>query len=431
MTCRLAHTVLCLVVVIVSVVSADVVLVADNADGRDACWQARYELNKHTWGIEGNHVVTEGSMWFDAFPGADGEYDISMGIVAESDGRPAYRLTAGSRTIDEGVYPWGAGERCSSDKNIDRIDMGRHTMNHGERIELWGESTYECSIDHGAYCRWYEIRFVPVGGSTATPTAIVSPAEGAELTEGVSYTFSGEGENLAWSYDASSDGLGEIQMGTGATVDYAVPTGVTGNMLMHVTLTGSNGTVTRTYQIAAASTAPMVTVTAPNGGETITVGSPLHVQWEADPSQVTDVTISLTVDEGESWVVLNPEHSISRTDPEWGDYVWTVPETILAGNSDLSTVSSTCRVRVAKYEATDGQFIDMSDGTFTIESSGAVSLAPQLTVRQAQMSATAPVFMLNGSRLSCTIMQVGAVPMATVTHRGTTVRMSRPGITIR
>lgn len=87
------------------------------------------------------------------------------------------------------------------------------------------------------------------GGSTATPTAILTPAEGTELTEGESFTFTGEGESLSWSYDASSDGLGVVQMGSGASVDYAIPTNVTGDRLMHVSLTGSNGTVTRTYQI--------------------------------------------------------------------------------------------------------------------------------------------------------------------------------------
>ncbi|MBD3243707.1 MAG: hypothetical protein GF331_24160, partial [Chitinivibrionales bacterium] len=240
-------------------VRGDVVLEADNASDYDNCWEARYELNRHTWGIKGNHVVTDGKMWFNSFPGESGEYQVSLGIVAESDGRPSYRITAGSRVLDEGRYPWGSGTQCSKDKNLDRIDIGTHHMNHGERIELWGQSTYECSIDHGAYCRWYEIRFVPTGGSTGTPTAILAPADGAQLTEGVSYTFSGEGEGLSWTYDASSDGRGSVTMGSGATIDYTIPTGVNDPRLMYVTLSGTYGTVTHTYQIVAAQTGPMVT----------------------------------------------------------------------------------------------------------------------------------------------------------------------------
>lgn len=165
-----------LIVVILGVCSlhaADIVLQADHHDGKDNIWRKRYDAGKNTWGIVGNHEIESGSMWFDSFPGETGSYEVVLGIVAEEDGRPLYRVSAGETVLDSGQYPCPGGScDCSSNTGPETINLGTHPISRGERIEVWGQSTYSCDgeiLDHGAYTRWYEIRFKPVGGTPASP----------------------------------------------------------------------------------------------------------------------------------------------------------------------------------------------------------------------------------------------------------------------
>ncbi len=169
--------------------AADVVLEADNNDGKDDIWRKRYDAGKNTWGIVGNHEIESGSMWFDAFPGNSGSYEVILGIVAEEDGNPLYRVSAGETVLDSGEYPCPGGScDCSKNTEPETINLGTHTITNGARIDIWGQSTYTCdgdTLDHGAYARWYEIRFKPVGDNPQPPeislvrnNITISPTEG-------------------------------------------------------------------------------------------------------------------------------------------------------------------------------------------------------------------------------------------------------------
>lgn len=444
--------------------SADVTLAADDNDGHDNCWQKRYDCGKNTWGIEGNHRITSGKMWFNSFPGASGTYQVKLSICAEEDGRPAYRVYAGGSKIADGRYPWPNGQSCAGASTKGMVlDLGEHHISNGEKIELWGQSTYECSESHGAYTRWDKLIFkavstepqppsinlgtsslsfsadegyssvssknvtasnggdgtlpslsasesadwlevsvsgtgnsqtikneivktgmgintysttVTVSGSgvsnktytvnftvrapnTNTPTKIVSPAAGTDLEEGKSYTLSGEGDNLHWAYDANSDGLGEIAIGSGATVDFTIPDDIKDPKEITIKLMGDNGNVSETYQIVAAS-APtaLVTVLEPNGNETYTVGEEVTIRWETDTNVITDVQIFLSTDNGKSWTLLNTESSISQSTSEWSNFKWTPTS---------EQVSDQCLLRIEQYEASEDSQRDWSDATFTVE----------------------------------------------------------------
>jgi hypothetical protein len=459
-------------------VAADVVLEADDKDGYDSEWGKRYEAGTNSWGIDGTGDPLSGKMWFNSFPGASGTYEVIMGIVAEEDGQPEYKVYAGGDLLKGGKYPCPGGScDCSKNTRAQTINLGEHHIAQGDKIEVWGKSVYPCG-SHGAYARWYELRFKPIsvepdppsielstsslsfsadagysstpssqtidvsngGGetlpslnasesaewlevtvegsgnsqslkneivrtglsadtyrttvtvsgsdvsdvsyevsftvrevNTGTPTELVAPAEGAELEEGAAITLSGNGDNLAWSYDANSDGLSRIDIGNGEQVDFTIPTGINPPREITIFVSGDNGEVSRTYQIVdAAQPRELVTVLAPNGGETFTGGETLRIRWEADTTVVTDVDILLSTDGGQNWDKVNTDGSVSVTDQElWGDFSYLLP---------AATESQQCYVRVEKYETTDPDAMDLSDASFTIEP-GVTAINPPAAAR--------------------------------------------------
>ena len=81
------------------------------------------------------------------------------------------------------------------------------------------------------------------------PVGIESPAPGTILVMGSTVTLSGTGENLVWSYDANSDGEGEIAIGSGNDISFAVPTGIAGPKELTLMLTGDGGSTQVTYNL--------------------------------------------------------------------------------------------------------------------------------------------------------------------------------------
>ena len=127
---------------------------------------------------------------------------------------PNYNLSAGYHTIQIS----GRSYRHS----IDRFHLSKDRANLDKRLP---ESPREGE---------------PI--DTTDITAIVKPAAGATLSEGQTYQLIGRGKNLSWSYDANSDGLAEVDIADGDTVDFKIPTGITGPREITITLTGDNGT---------------------------------------------------------------------------------------------------------------------------------------------------------------------------------------------
>jgi RHS repeat-associated protein len=92
---------------------------------------------------------------------------------------------------------------------------------------------------------------------------------------------------------------------------------------------------------------PVLTLTAPNGGETVTVGDTLWITW-ASAGTVGDVKLDYSSNGGTTWTPI-----IAAT-PNNGSYAWTVP----------NTIAPNCLVQVS--EAADDVPIDQSDAVFAI-----------------------------------------------------------------
>ena len=98
--------------------------------------------------------------------------------------------------------------------------------------------------------------------------------------------------------------------------------------------------------------APVVTVTAPNGGEIMNVGSVYTIRWTAtDNVGVSSTSLYYSYDGGANYSL------ITTLSGNPGSYAWTVP----------NTPSTQCLVRVRAYDAAGNQGLDVSNGFFTIQ----------------------------------------------------------------
>lgn len=97
---------------------------------------------------------------------------------------------------------------------------------------------------------------------------------------------------------------------------------------------------------------PVVTVTAPNGGEALNVGAVYRITWTAtDNRGVSQTSVYYSYDGGVNY------NFITGIAGNPGYYDWTVP----------NTPSTQCLVKVYAYDAASYQGSDVSDAVFTIQ----------------------------------------------------------------
>ncbi len=97
---------------------------------------------------------------------------------------------------------------------------------------------------------------------------------------------------------------------------------------------------------------PTVTVTAPNGGELLTVGSAFTITWTAsDNVGIAQTDLHYSSDGGVTYSL------IASLNGNPGSYVWTIP----------NTPSTQCLVRVTAFDGAENQGSDVSNGFFTIQ----------------------------------------------------------------
>jgi len=112
-------------------------------------------------------------------------------------------------------------------------------------------------------------------------------------------------------------------------------------------------------------TLPRITVTYPNGGETLAGGSVVTITWTSD--NLTEGKLRIFLYNGYSWltVVNNLSLTVEELPPPLmslplTSYSWTVP----------SINSNNCKIKVENYDPSTDSWIvyDISDGNFTINS---------------------------------------------------------------
>ena len=172
----------------------------------------------------------------------------------------------------------------------------------------------------------------------------------------VVYSSTGDSDSSYESWNGTSMATPHVA-GSWAILKQATPASTVGQILSMLQSTGIGITsicdgyaipIPRIQIDAALLTLPnSLTVTSPNGGETVCVGSLLQITWTSEGT-VGDVRIEYSINSGTNWT------DIVLSTPNDGSYAWTIP----------NTPSSECLIRVS--EAADSNPSDTSDATFSI-----------------------------------------------------------------
>ncbi|GJQ63180.1 MAG: hypothetical protein SCALA702_22330 [Melioribacteraceae bacterium] len=184
---------------------------------------------------------------------------------------------------------------------------------------------------------------------------ITSPNGGEEWLQGST-------QNITWSSAAVTNVKIEYSTNNGTdwnevvasvaassgTYEWTVPETPTTEGLVRLTAV-ENGSVTDQSDAVFSILAPSITVTAPNGGETVVAGGATNIEWTS--VGVTNVAIDYSDDNGSNW------NSIEASTPSDGSYEWLVP-TALSGSNLLVRIS----------DVDDAGVNDVSDAQFTVAS---------------------------------------------------------------
>ena len=106
--------------------------------------------------------------------------------------------------------------------------------------------------------------------------------------------------------------------------------------------------------VFAISYSPKVAITSPNGGEALKVGTYSNITWTS--MNVASVKLEYSVNNGVSW------STIVESTPSTGSYSWQV----------ANAPSTQCRIKIS--DVANPEVIDLSDNTFSITESPAVTV---------------------------------------------------------
>jgi len=143
------------------------------------------------------------------------------------------------------------------------------------------------------------------------------------------------------------------------TYDWTIPSAAQGSIKIRVEIMDDTYTKLAyddsdsTFTVSS-STTPSVTLTQPNGGETLTAGSTYTIKWTSQ--NLSEGKIRILFFDGSHWSYVANNLPLTQT-----SYNWTVP------NVD----SNKCKIRVGNYNTSNGAWIawDDSDSTFTVSTS--------------------------------------------------------------
>ncbi len=165
-----------------------------------------------------------------------------------------------------------------------------------------------------------------VGSSVNAPTALSATSSDNESV------------NLSWTDNATNE-MGFVVERREASGTFQVLTTVAANATTY-TDAGPLADGSYAYRVRAVAgadssgwsneapitlaTPASVTLTGPAAGMTWEAGSTQHITWTTYDVNVVDVEYSL--DDAETWLLVNTGGSVDKVDAEWGDYPFVVPD---------------------------------------------------------------------------------------------------------
>lgn len=203
------------------------------------------------------------------------------------------------------------------------------------------------------------------------------PASGATADQSieVEVSFVDVSADASWElYYSSSPGCtsGGVQIASAVPITTTRQTWNTGQVpdgvySLYAILRDQNGLVLKSAEGSVlvshpspGNTNPTVTITAPNGGETLMVGTATQVMWsvsDPDPGDETAMTYDLewSPDNGSNWITLMSDHAHTS-------FTWNIPTN--------QTRSQNYLVRITANDGKGGVAMDISDAAFEIGGAG-------------------------------------------------------------
>ncbi len=197
---------------------------------------------------------------------------------------------------------------------------------------------------------------------------VTSPNGGEKLRVGsihqISWTTIGTVDNIKIEYSTNSGTSWTEVVSSMSNIGYfewSVPDTTSGNCLVRISETdGEPSDISDSEFSIVSPSSAAITVTSPNGGEILEIGSTHEISWTSNGMDDSDnVIIGYSVDSGISWtdIVISPANNSS--------YNWTVPD----------NPSDNCLVRISRSDQ-DEEASDVSDAEFSIvlPSSGTITV---------------------------------------------------------
>jgi Metallo-peptidase family M12B Reprolysin-like/Viral BACON domain/Kre9/KNH-like N-terminal Ig-like domain/Bacterial Ig domain len=186
---------------------------------------------------------------------------------------------------------------------------------------------------------------------------VTSPDGGESWTEGTSqnitWTTTGTVGNVMIEY-STDNGTSYTTITSSTSNDgshsWTVPNTISSQGLIKITDAADAG-ITDTSDAVFSIVAPTITVTSPNGGETLEAATTSTINW-TNTGSISNVDIEYSTNGGGSWTNI-----VSSTTND-GAYSWTVP----------NAVSSNCLIRIT--DAADAAILDSSNAAFSIVAAG-------------------------------------------------------------
>ncbi|MBU2508691.1 MAG: DUF2341 domain-containing protein, partial [Bacteroidetes bacterium] len=220
--------------------------------------------------------------------------------------------------------------------NLSSYGKGLNLVNQGQYYNACSGWTFDISIDS-------------TGKVASGAWAAFSLNSGTEIVPLNSWT------HIAVSWGSSGAKLYINGSLVGSDANTGMPaSGYGGNVLMRLGTHTEVSTAIDELRISNiqrtsfnATSSQAISITSPNGGENLLVGSVQNITWTS--TGVANVKLEYTTDNGTNWATI-----IASTPASSGSYAWTIP----------NTPSSQCKVRISDVANTN--IFDESNNVFTI-----------------------------------------------------------------